>query len=183
MAAAPAGAPKAVPIHVTVSVPQEAPVHAPHPHAAGPQAPQAHDYCYGCRKFYTAVTRALGATKILTAVAAAVPMAYLLAVIIGVSTAVESTAALLKVRDRRHPRSRSGWPPPTTIAHLHTIMYRLLLQPTMAVLTSLTFVFGILAWIAIWAGTQNILAISVWAYYAIGNWALVSIVILVLAGW
>ncbi len=149
-----AAPPQGMPVHVTVHVPTQemqyaAAAAAQEQHAA---APRERDFCYGCRRCWHAVTRALGATRTLTSLIIGVPVCYLVAVLIGAST--------------------------TNGADVRAI-----LGPSVAVVMGFTIFFAILAWVALWKRLQNLLGIAAFVFRAIGHWAMVSSVILILAGW
>jgi len=111
-----------------------------------------HDYCKGLRGCWNGVTNFLGASTILTGLAALFPMIYLGAGLIYANSTV-------------------------------SVDIRTWLGPSLGVVGSLTFFFGILCWISLHCKYQNMLYFTVYVYRAIGDWSLISCIILLLAGW
>lgn len=63
------------------------------------------------------------------------------------------------------------------------VYYRYIVYPPLYVISSLTFVFGMLGLISIKAELQNLLGFAAFVYAGIGYWATINILILITAGW
>lgn len=57
------------------------------------------------------------------------------------------------------------------------------LRGPLAVTASFTYFFGLIALLAIWQGMQNLLGVCAWVFRVIGHFILVSVIILVVAGY
>lgn len=117
------------------------------------------DCCWGVRKTYTAIVRGLGTTKIITGLAAGLPMvvaAILLAATVSPSSVVGYEAGFAVVAAS--------------------------IKPVIGTIAGVTFLFGLLAVLATWQGLQNLLALSAWVFTVIGHFMLVCVIIVLFTG-
>jgi hypothetical protein len=56
---------------------------------------------------------------------------------------------------------------------------RTVLGPALTVIATLTYLAGIIGWVAIWWKLQNLLGVCAWAYGSIGEWALITSIVVV----
>jgi hypothetical protein len=111
------------------------------------------DLCKGLRSCFRSVTNTIAYSRIATSVIVVIPM-------IGMIFAL-------------------------FLEHFTQIdaYYRYIVSPPLYVISSLTFVFGILGLISIKAELQNLLGFAAFVYAGIGYWATINILILITAGW
>jgi hypothetical protein len=117
------------------------------------------DCCWGVRKTYTAIVRGLGTTKVITGLAAGLPMivaAILLAAAVSPSSVVGYEVGFAVVAAS--------------------------IKPVIGTIAGVTFAAGLLAILAVWQGLQNLLALCAWVYTVIGHFSLVSVFIVLFTG-
>ena len=119
------------------------------------------DFCKGCRNCYRSLTKSLAINRSVVACFIAAPMVAMVVALIYVETTIAS-----------YMGSSGG-----------LVTYRFLAFSPLYVISFLTFIFGGLGLFAVHSELQNLLGFCAYVYSAIGNWAVINLMILFLVGW
>jgi len=130
---------------------------------SSPRMTQTTDSCYICRTSFNSIVQTIGKNSILTCVFVTLPMLCMITILIYVQYGLSTIYFI----DQNYPINP----------------YKYILLSPVYFIVGVTLVFGSLAIISIKLQWHNLLAICGFVYAAVAYWAIINILIVVVATW
>ena len=130
---------------------------------SSPRMTQTTDSCYICRTSFNSIVQTIGKNSILTGVFVTLPMLCMITILIYVQYGLSTIYFI----DQNYPINP----------------YKYILLSPVYFIVGVTLVFGSLAIISIKLQLHNLLAICGFVYAAVAYWAIINILIVVVATW
>ena len=122
-----------------------------------------HDACKGCRSCFRSMTHTIAINRILTGVFVSLPMLCVMALLIY----FQQYWTYIDIRNQQY----------------NILQYKSILLSPLYFISTVTFIAGIVALIAIRLELQNLLGFCSFVYAAIAYWALINILIIFFSAW